>query len=440
MWWTLLAACNGDDDDAAHTASPEAPCAVTPDNALRIACTWADGPGTLHVVGDDVDRTFTGVDGAVVAYGLRQLTTYTATLSVEGSPDRTSTITTPALPASLALTFVELEPGPSHLEHLLFPTACGAGAVQIYVTDPDGEVRWYSGTGVTGGLTGFDVSDDGVVILAGRRWVRELRWDGAIGADAERDLDSLVFPHHAVDVLGDRIVVLDTRPRDWPTGQYLDDGVAEVRGSELVNVFRLGDVYDPQGRTGFPPAYWTGVFPDATDATHLNSVELLPDGGFLLSAKHLDAILAIDPEGALRYAIPGSTFAPDFGALALTAGSGVAFEFPHHVNVAPWGNLLVFDNGRNFTDSDVVELAVDEVAHTVTLVRRWPLGVSCPVQSSAYGLPDGTVVATCAARREVFELADDPATEAPVRRRFRVDCAEGEAAGLLVRTRPLSGW
>ncbi len=432
LWW--LAACEGERDRVSdHTGvAVESPCALTPDNPLRVTCAYEGAEATLRIADERGERSFSGVDGAVTAWGYAPVTHLSAALEVDGREVWSGGLVTGPVPDEVALRFVETLPGESRVERLLFTTACDGGPVTTYLTEPDGSIVWFGRHGLSGGITGFDATAEGVVVLSGRRWVRELRWDGAIGLDAERDpLEQMV--HHAVDVEGDRVAVLDTRPRVYPDGNtYLDDGVAEVRDGAMVNVFRLGDHLDPQGRTGYPPSYWQGTFPGAIDAFHLNAVDLLPDGGFLLSAKHLDALIAVDADGELDWVIAGSAFTPDVGDLALTPTAPVSFGFPHHVNRAPWGNLLVLDNGRDFVDSEVLELAVDEVARTVTPVRRWDLGVSCPVQGSAYGLPDGTVVATCPIEREVFELDDSG-----IRRRVRVDCARGEPGGILIRAKPL---
>ena len=434
MWWWFAACDRTPEQDRDPTLPLTSPCALDPDNLLRVICAH-EGAAAALTVDDGVEvRTFEGGPGTVAAWNLPEDTMLALSLAVDGAAVWEGHLATGSLPETAALRFVEEVSGAPRAEHLLFSTGCEGGAPQIYVTDPDGAVRWYGSPGVTGGLTGIDHSGDGVTLLAGRRWVRDLRWDGGIGLDAQRDLSSGVFLHHAVDVEGDRTAVLDTRTREWPDGNtYLDDGVAEVRDGQIVNVFRLGDHLDPQGRTAFAPAYWWGTFPDAIDAFHVNAVDLLPEGGFLLSIKHFDAIVKVDAAGEVAWAVTGSTFSPDLGALTLAKlDDDVSFEFPHHVNRAPWGNVLLFDNGRGLRPSTVLELAIDEEARTVRTVRRWPLGVPCPVQSSAYGLEDGTVVATCAGSREVFELDDGG-----IHRRVRVDCANGDPLGILVRVQPI---
>lgn len=436
--WAWAGACGGDEatDDGPppEETAVVASCAVVSDNALRIACAWPGGAAaTLRLTGPDgVERSFEGAGGEVVGWGLTASTPYEVVLDGAAGELWRGRVATPILPSDVALTFEEVVAGPSSVEHLLFPLTCG-GATHLYVTDAQGEVVWYSGTGLTGGVTGLDHTGDGVVILAGRRWVRELRWDGTIGVDAERDLAEGSIIHHSVDADG-RVVVLDTRPREWPDGKvYLDDGVAVVRGDTVENVFRLGDVLDPQGRTSFLPEYWLGTFPGAIDAFHLNAVDLLPDGGFLLSAKHLDTVVRIRAAGPLGWALAGSPAAPPLGAAALTAVGPVESEFQHGVNVAPWGNVLLVDNGRYTSDTRVVELHVDEVARTAETVREWPLGVRCPVQSSAYGLQDGTVVAVCAQSYDWYELDD-----AGIRRQVRVGCENGQEPAMIPRLIPIA--
>lgn len=423
-----LTACTGGDDPLGSPAT----CAVPADEPLRLRCTFPGDAGELAVVGPGVDHTFAGAGGVATAWDLPARTALDVVLTTGGREAWAGTLTTGAVPWDADLSFEVLVDGPSAIDRLVFPSSCG-GPARAYLTDADGEIRWMQGTGLSSGFPGLALTDDGVAILAQRRIVRELRWDGTVGFDVERGDD--VVLHHTLDAADGRVVVLDTRPRTWPDGEtYLDDGVAELRGDELVEVFRLGDVIDPQGRTAYPPVYWGDTFDGAIDAFHLNAVDLLPDGGLLLSAKHLDALVSVGPDGALRWVLPGSSYSPDTGAHALTAvgDADASFGFQHGANVAPWGNVLLLDNGRDGVDASVLELAVDEVARTYRAVRRWPLGVRCPVQGSAYGLPDGSVVAACPQTRELFELDDTG-----VRRRVRLRCANGETPGFLVRALPV---
>ncbi len=91
--------------------------------------------------------------------------------------------------------------------------------------------------------------------------------------------------------------------------------------------------------------FWRGAedqYADvAQDWNHANSLEVLPDGKILVSLRHLNQLIAIEP---------------DFSAVAWRLGGpGSDFTFPeptdqfwhqHFARMLPDGNILLFDNGN----------------------------------------------------------------------------------------------
>ncbi|MEZ4426595.1 MAG: aryl-sulfate sulfotransferase [Nannocystaceae bacterium] len=132
-------------------------------------------------------------------------------------------------------------------------------------------------------------------------------------------------------------------------------------------------------RPGFHDAFWDGFYtvPGGTkDWSHANGVAPDEDRGlYLVSARHLDWIIAVDPlasEVAWRLGEDG-----DF-----TLTEGAWFYHQHAPEVQEGGRLLVYDNGNNrpgtgFRPGDaplytrVVEYALDDDAMTATQTWEW---------------------------------------------------------------------
>lgn len=460
-WIGLLLGCphgdsdppGDDDDDTVPTGDtapplPRAACAIDTQNLLRVVCLLdRDGPGpiavrltpeggeTLTLDGDPEAR-----DVRIVALDLLGGTSYAWELDDRGTVVEAGTIVIEALPDLYRPLFTVTVDGPSSIDRVLFSLSCGLGAT-MYVSDAAGRIRWYQGLQSTGFVSGFDYTDWGTIVAMVAR-ARILEWDldGTVALDVGMGEGLERIPHHAVVGRQGRILALDTVPVAYPDGKdYLVDGVSVVDGQTSTHVWDIGGIVDPQG---LPPVreqfYWAGAFPGAVDFAHENAIDVLPDGDWLISLKHLDTILRIDTAGNVRWSLSGMPTAAVFvGGPALELRSSVGldptFQHPHNPNFSPWGTLLVVDNGSTSAeDTRVLELLVDEDLGVADVIRAWDLGVSCPVQSSAFGLPDGTILATCARTRELFELDDSG-----IRRRTEISCADDEAAGSFVRVQPV---
>lgn len=114
----------------------------------------------------------------------------------------------------------------------------------------------------------------------------------------------------------------------------------------------------------------------ALDYMHLNSVERLADGDYVVSARHFHAVLRIDRgTGAVEWKLGGT--APTTGTLlsvldanGAPAGAGARLVAPHDARVLPNGNVTVHDNHLGGAPR-AAEYRVDVGAGTATLVWQY---------------------------------------------------------------------
>lgn len=125
------------------------------------------------------------------------------------------------------------------------------------------------------------------------------------------------------------------------------------------------------------------------DYVHGNSIDVLPNGDLLISGRHTNEVTRIDrATGAVIWRMGGShnmfTFINDpFNG----------FHSQHDARMLPNGHLTIFDNGLGHTPqrSRVVEYAIDEQAHTATLVWSYynPANQPTVISGNAQRLPNG---------------------------------------------------
>ena len=103
------------------------------------------------------------------------------------------------------------------------------------------------------------------------------------------------------------------------------------------------------------------------DYFHVNSIDPLPNGDLLISARNTwAAYLVSEATGTILWTLGGkqSTF---------TEGPGAKFAWQHDVAEQPDGTITVFDNEAApavSTQSRILDIAIDTTAHTATLVRE----------------------------------------------------------------------
>lgn len=163
-----------------------------------------------------------------------------------------------------------------------------------------------------------------------------------------------------------------------------------------------GDALDT-GRIGFDSLDRVGL---GYDWVHGNAVVPLPDGGWLASARHQDALFALDADGGLRWILASPAGWSEPFVPFLLALDGAPFYHQHGPSLDAAGNVYVFDNHNDGHDpyepaptlppeSRVVSFAVDEAAGTATQRFAWrhPEHLLSEALGNATALPGGTVLA-----------------------------------------------
>lgn len=191
-----------------------------------------------------------------------------------------------------------------------------------------------------------------------------------------------------VDIVGDMVVVLDPQLRviwTWDAFDWLD-----VSRKAVLDEVCTG----PGG--GCTPQYLAF---SANDWTHSNSVQLAPDGDFLVSVRHQDWLLKIhyangtgDGHIVWRLGRDG-----DFTFLDNSSDAWPWFSHQHDASI-DWsdpGRLLVYDNGNTrwsetgdaYSRGQV--LRIDEASRTVSFELNAHLGWFSPAVGSAQKLGNG---------------------------------------------------
>jgi hypothetical protein len=127
----------------------------------------------------------------------------------------------------------------------------------------------------------------------------------------------------------------------------------------------------------------------AYDYFHINSIQQLPNGNLLISARHTWAIYEIDKQtGRVLWTLGGkhSNF---------KLGPGASFEWQHDARMQPDGTITLFDDGAGLYKSEpqsrAIRLRLNFKKHRATLVRAFTNNP--PVLSYSQGnvqvLPDG---------------------------------------------------
>lgn len=169
-------------------------------------------------------------------------------------------------------------------------------------------------------------------------------------------------------------------------------------GTMLASVFQEVDV-----RTGRLLLEWRGLdhipvsdsykpFKAPYEYLHINSIQVLPDGNLLVSARHTWALYKIDRRtGNVIWRLGGKN--SDFNI-----ASDAKFSWQHHARQPADGTITLFDNGSDgpietAKSSKGLLLNVDEAGKKVTLGQSF--NHPPPVLSSAMGsvqiLPNGNV-------------------------------------------------
>lgn len=169
-------------------------------------------------------------------------------------------------------------------------------------------------------------------------------------------------------------------------GVLLDNIVQEINistGRLLWEWHAYGHVHIAESYAGRP-----GTAP--YDFFHINSIQQLPDGDFLISARHTFAVYDINPAtGRIRWILGGKHS-------SFKVGPGANFEWQHDARLYGW-TLTVFDDGAGYRRSESQSRALEIWLHPnsmrATLTRAFTH--TPPVLSDSEGnmqvLPDHNV-------------------------------------------------
>jgi hypothetical protein len=139
--------------------------------------------------------------------------------------------------------------------------------------------------------------------------------------------------------------------------------------------------------------------PNVVDLEHLNSIDVAPNGDYIVSARHLDAVFRISRStGKILWKLGGTPNVKD-GATSLTViGDPLGGpKGPHDARLHPDGSLTLFDNELGTSNATrAVQYQLDAGAGagagTATLVR-------------SYASPDGTNIGTMGSVRITADRA-----------------------------------
>jgi hypothetical protein len=155
---------------------------------------------------------------------------------------------------------------------------------------------------------------------------------------------------------------------------------------------------------------WTSSYRTIADGTnvydwfHLNSVQ--PDGdGYIISARHVDAVYRIDrASGDVRWKL-GGTKRPESLAVVGDEGSNRTFSGQHDARLLPDGTLTVFDNNTPGAPR-AVRFRIDAAAGRARLLEQVgePSLVWSPAEGSARRLDGGDWVVSWGATTLIEEL------------------------------------
>ena len=139
-----------------------------------------------------------------------------------------------------------------------------------------------------------------------------------------------------------------------------------------------------------PPKATKGKKAPPDDYFHINSIDVEPNGNFLVSARNTHALYEIDRKTRkIVWRLGGKK--SDF-----KMGPGTNFEWQHDARRQADGTITLFDNGaappvEKF--SRILVLKLDEQRKRATLLRsyRHPNGLLAPFEGNAQVLPNGDV-------------------------------------------------
>jgi hypothetical protein len=144
------------------------------------------------------------------------------------------------------------------------------------------------------------------------------------------------------------------------------------------------------------------------DYLHANSVDVLPDGNLLVSARHAWAVYKLDRRtGAVIWRLGGKH--SDYAL-----GPGVRFAYQHDARNHSDGSITLFDDGADYvhqteTQSRAITIELDDVRKIARLAAeyRHPKPLLSVAMGSVQVLPGGHVLVGWGTQAFVSEFAHD---------------------------------
>ena len=170
-----------------------------------------------------------------------------------------------------------------------------------------------------------------------------------------------------------------------PAWAVMDCAIHEVdiATGELVFEWHAADHIDLDESYATEPTGDAHVY----DYVHANSIEPLPDGDLLVSARNTCAVYRVSRStGQIVWRLGGKR--SDFAM-----GAGANFGYQHDVRLQADGTYTLFDDESAPGHSRAIVLRVDETARTATLVREYrrPVDILSTSQGNMQVLPNGNV-------------------------------------------------
>jgi hypothetical protein len=180
----------------------------------------------------------------------------------------------------------------------------------------------------------------------------------------------------------------------------------EITSGRVLFEWHSADHVDLSESYVKPPPAALGAKAPPYDYFHINSVDVEPDGNFLVSARNTHAVYRIRrSDGRVLWRLGGKR--SDFAM-----GTGTPFAWQHDARRQKDGTITLFDNGASPKVKEYsrgIKLRVDAVTRRATLVRSYlhPRRLLSPSQANAQFLPDGHVFVGWGAQPYFTEFAED---------------------------------
>ncbi|MEQ1502082.1 MAG: aryl-sulfate sulfotransferase [Myxococcota bacterium] len=380
VWW--LSACTDEPPGGTETGSPlaldvavtevAAPLArrlhLEADAPVTVRASWTDGEDTVDVAFDDPAAVHDHL-----LLGFRAGRSYTVTVTATAG-DRTASDTLPVDTAPLPVHFPRATvsgDGPVEPGHTLLPMrSFQAPDPQdlAVVFDEEGRIVYWLAVGDV--IQDVREVDGGLLALVGDVGARVVRydWDGTeVGEWSAATLGTAIaddLHHDVIEVEPDHYVALGRTPisvPDYPASY--DDAAATVARTVaddvVVEFLADGTVIDETRLTALLPLRRIGYDSLSTtiegwaDWAHANAVLRDTDGSLVVSLRHQDAIVKIDPAagtgaGAVRWVFGyPENWPAELAAKRLQPVGPVRWPYHQHgPHLTADRRLLVFDNGN----------------------------------------------------------------------------------------------